>query len=1451
MSPEQAEKPSEVDHRADIYSLGVVFYEMLTGELPGKELQPPSRKVQIDVRLDEVVLRALEKNPERRYQQASVFKTQVETISADAGKVEVRDPKSEQAQAHVLPAATINWRRIIRRALVAGFAVWLLVVAVVSVVTFMLPESYAAQSSVILQRLVPADSSATSAAASEIDDEEMSGEVLMIQSGFILGKVVTNLNLNLEWRRRYGGGSPLQTSTTLELLKRRMVVSVARRIISIRCFDENPEAAAQLANAIAMSFIDWHAKAVASHTKNPRPKPVNGLVVAGEPKLYRVRLVEQATAPLRPSRPNRPLNIVLGILGGVVFGGLVAVFAGLISWSRGQCLLTQPKPSRQPCIWRLVMLVGGGLLLLAGFLVWLAAPKHPNYVMTGRITDAVSGEPLPQATIGVMRSGESEVLNEAKTDSDGRYKLKWPHDADLLYWRNGVRHGVELVFNISAPGYREESVGLSQTRVAGYARREFDFRLQSTNRTDALQFGPVIEQVLVSTASQAEFLDLDTGMKHSHRVLGQWELLEGKFIDWTMESGVELGFFTNEYSPAKVIELMGFNLGLHVLPELAVSVPRTTSSGGQSARAISWDKMNASQLWQEAGWVLTNHHPRIVLGTTNSMGRTYAFRTRSGNYGLLQIIGYTENPRGVKLRYKLVQNGNVSPDQTRHSPATETLVAGSISFWGLGVSQVLDIYATLARCELDVEARVRKSAATIGYTNLTALTRSEAIAQLEDAMREQAGVLVKRQSSNRLAVLYGGLEFRWVADDGDTNAPAEWQPDASDTAGKWKLRLAEELILDESAVLNAEFVANQPEQKTLALRLTEAGARRLEELTTANVNRRLAIVWRGRVLMWTKIVTPITSGFVNITGRMSDAESKRLLDALNRRPPGRPTPAPVVRSVTNTVAAKTIVLTRATNQMVGTSEETRTVTVWTDSTIQPGEALSALVKGSDGEIRDTRTTLFTHWQPDSVRTSVALIWYLGGMLGQGFGNDEAEAASAQIRDSFCERPLTLMAGEPLMLFAVTNKSGGVMTGLIEFNRAVPSAEDIAQPGGKPQAIVRVRHFVARFPSIDYSADVPDGYALRATANRGIVNTHTPAGPFQYHSSWMDASRPALPKLEPAKPGEPPPQPRAIPPKLPTTVELAAKDATLEVQLQTLQDQGPISVVLGEPKLLFSVTNRAGEPFQGFLELVGPADPVTASVQTEQAVRMLAQAPFLARVSGTTVELYAISRFQPDATNRAWWQPDGSAMSEAIRSLPGSANEPDRDLYELTFRVGEQTNGLPDTILDSIPGVGAIPAGLCGCWEAPRVADTVFHQILSCEPGLAKTSFRVGVAAGPWATLMKWDFSTGNSTGSEGTIMRTVIPGDRETSVVCSYQETKGWQTRLIALGARGEIAPIRVGPRMGVNHSFQYSATFSTEAIGGAKLHLQRRPYQWIEFHNVSLKPGQRTQVEVRDVGGD
>jgi len=86
MAPEQLRGSREVDHRADIYSLGVVFYEMLTGELPRGNFEMPSKRVQVDVRLDEIVLKSLERTPERRYQHAVEVKTDVEDVESGRGR---------------------------------------------------------------------------------------------------------------------------------------------------------------------------------------------------------------------------------------------------------------------------------------------------------------------------------------------------------------------------------------------------------------------------------------------------------------------------------------------------------------------------------------------------------------------------------------------------------------------------------------------------------------------------------------------------------------------------------------------------------------------------------------------------------------------------------------------------------------------------------------------------------------------------------------------------------------------------------------------------------------------------------------------------------------------------------------------------------------------------------------------------------------------------------------------------------------------------------------------------------------------------------------------------------------------------------------------------------------------------------------------------------------------
>jgi tRNA A-37 threonylcarbamoyl transferase component Bud32 len=118
MAPEQADHPWKVDRRADLYALGVVLYEMLTGELPLGKFEPPSHKAGVDPRLDDIVMQALEKAPRRRYQDANAFRTALETATGFFHNLPGDVTRSK---------ARRKWKWLPRFALAAG-SIWLAVV---------------------------------------------------------------------------------------------------------------------------------------------------------------------------------------------------------------------------------------------------------------------------------------------------------------------------------------------------------------------------------------------------------------------------------------------------------------------------------------------------------------------------------------------------------------------------------------------------------------------------------------------------------------------------------------------------------------------------------------------------------------------------------------------------------------------------------------------------------------------------------------------------------------------------------------------------------------------------------------------------------------------------------------------------------------------------------------------------------------------------------------------------------------------------------------------------------------------------------------------------------------------------------------------------------------------------------------------------------------------------
>jgi hypothetical protein len=168
---------------------------------------------------------------------------------------------------------------------------------------------------------------------------------------------------------------------------------------------------------------------------------------------------------------------------------------------------------------------------------------------------------------------------------------------------------------------------------------------QMNNPVVDLRFGPEQESILPPLKNNWTFLNL-----RANRLLTTsiFDFESRAFHDWQRDNGADVA------APASSAVPLIMAYGMATVPALANGL----------------DNNVPADIWYNWNLMVNEPEARSYLGQNPKTGQdTYYFRTRDDTWGILQITGFTDNPRGVKIRYKLVQNGSATEINPDVSPA--------------------------------------------------------------------------------------------------------------------------------------------------------------------------------------------------------------------------------------------------------------------------------------------------------------------------------------------------------------------------------------------------------------------------------------------------------------------------------------------------------------------------------------------------------------------------------------------------------------------------------------------------------------------------------------------------------------------------------------------------------------------------------------------------------------
>jgi len=183
--------------------------------------------------------------------------------------------------------------------------VFLVVLMTATYITFLLPVSYMSTARIMVAEPQPAIAGERQEHPAEAATPLAQTECEVIVSERVLLVVVERLALDDAWGRKFNNGERLRPSLCIDVLRSCLHVAPvgSTRVISIAASSDKPEEAAAIANSVVSAYVDY---------ASDRPNPVV------------VQVLDVARPSLRPSKPNKTMNLVLGVL----VGGLLGLGAG-------------------------------------------------------------------------------------------------------------------------------------------------------------------------------------------------------------------------------------------------------------------------------------------------------------------------------------------------------------------------------------------------------------------------------------------------------------------------------------------------------------------------------------------------------------------------------------------------------------------------------------------------------------------------------------------------------------------------------------------------------------------------------------------------------------------------------------------------------------------------------------------------------------------------------------------------------------------------------------------------------------------------------------------------------------------------------------------------------------------------------------------------------------------